>query len=135
MQELGFANMCLAFAGDGPRGRSRVMIKLWKILVPAIFRRSELLSRSRHPTFSPHLLPAFTLQGREPRVTRASLALNINLPISSASTTTNTMADQSAAWPIADQALSQEILDLVQQASHYRQLKKGANEGKSMHIL
>ena len=25
---------------------------------------------------------------------------------------------------IADQALSQEILDLVQQASHYRQLKK-----------
>ncbi|KXL50884.1 hypothetical protein M433DRAFT_7453 [Acidomyces richmondensis BFW] len=38
------------------------------------------------------------------------------------------MTDQSAAWPIADQALSQEILDLVQQASHYRQLKKGANE-------
>ncbi|KAF2251108.1 L30e-like protein [Trematosphaeria pertusa] len=36
--------------------------------------------------------------------------------------------DQSAAWPQADQALSQEILDLVQQASHYRQLKKGANE-------
>lgn len=38
------------------------------------------------------------------------------------------MADQSAAWPVADAALSQEILDLVQQASHYRQLKKGANE-------
>ncbi|MCJ1438250.1 RNA binding protein snu13 [Xylographa pallens] len=39
------------------------------------------------------------------------------------------MADQvSAAWPIADQALTQTILDLVQQASHYRQLKKGANE-------
>ena len=35
---------------------------------------------------------------------------------------------QSAAWPLADQALSQEILDLIQQASHYRQLKKGANE-------
>lgn len=33
-----------------------------------------------------------------------------------------------AAWPVADGALSQEILDLVQQASHYRQLKKGANE-------
>ncbi|KAI9835068.1 MAG: RNA binding protein snu13 [Sarea resinae] len=32
------------------------------------------------------------------------------------------------AWPVADQALSQEILDLVQQASHFRQLKKGANE-------
>ncbi|KAJ9618629.1 RNA binding protein snu13 [Taxawa tesnikishii (nom. ined.)] len=36
--------------------------------------------------------------------------------------------DSSAAWPVADQALTQEILDLVQQASHYRQLKKGANE-------
>ncbi|KAF2140503.1 uncharacterized protein K452DRAFT_288591 [Aplosporella prunicola CBS 121167] len=36
--------------------------------------------------------------------------------------------DTSAAWPIADAGLSQEILDLVQQASHYRQLKKGANE-------
>ncbi|MCJ1224566.1 RNA binding protein snu13 [Toensbergia leucococca] len=39
------------------------------------------------------------------------------------------MADgQSAAWPIADSALTQEILDLIQQASHFRQLKKGANE-------
>jgi U4/U6 small nuclear ribonucleoprotein SNU13 len=39
-------------------------------------------------------------------------------------------ADQntSAAWPLADAQLSQELLDLVQQASHYRQLKKGANE-------
>ncbi|ETN42104.1 ribonucleoprotein-associated protein [Cyphellophora europaea CBS 101466] len=39
------------------------------------------------------------------------------------------MADNpSAAWPIADEALSQKILDIVQQASNYRQLKKGANE-------
>ncbi|KAF1350775.1 putative 13 kDa ribonucleo protein-associated protein, partial [Delphinella strobiligena] len=36
--------------------------------------------------------------------------------------------DANAAWPVADAAMSQEILDLVQQASHYRQLKKGANE-------
>ena len=36
--------------------------------------------------------------------------------------------NETAAWPIADPALAQEILDLVQQASHYRQLKKGANE-------
>jgi hypothetical protein len=35
------------------------------------------------------------------------------------------------AWPLADEALTQNILDLVQQASHYRQLKKGANEGMS----
>ena len=36
--------------------------------------------------------------------------------------------DTSAAWPIADEALAQSLLDLVQQAAHYRQLKKGANE-------
>jgi len=39
------------------------------------------------------------------------------------------MADNpSAAWPLADEALAQKILDAVQQAAHYRQLKKGANE-------
>ncbi|KAK2764459.1 RNA binding protein snu13 [Arachnomyces sp. PD_36] len=38
------------------------------------------------------------------------------------------MTDQSAAWPVADEALTQQILDIVQQASHYRQLRKGANE-------
>ena len=38
------------------------------------------------------------------------------------------MFAESAAWPMADQALSQEILDLVQQASQNRQLKKGTNE-------
>ncbi|GAT24114.1 snRNP and snoRNP protein [Aspergillus luchuensis] len=32
------------------------------------------------------------------------------------------------AWPLADEALTQNLLDLVQQAGHYRQLKKGANE-------
>lgn len=41
----------------------------------------------------------------------------------------DTMSGQndSAAWPKAeDPALVQELLDCVQQASHYRQLKKGA---------
>lgn len=28
------------------------------------------------------------------------------------------------AWPLADEALTQNILDLVQQAGNYRQLKK-----------
>ncbi|KAK2761591.1 RNA binding protein snu13 [Arachnomyces sp. PD_36] len=36
--------------------------------------------------------------------------------------------DSSAAWPVADEALSQSLLDLVQQASHYQQVRKGANE-------
>ncbi|KAJ9647706.1 RNA binding protein snu13 [Knufia peltigerae] len=40
-----------------------------------------------------------------------------------------TFSDSRAAWPIADGQLAQLTLDLVQQASHYRQLKKGANEG------
>lgn len=33
------------------------------------------------------------------------------------------------AFPLADAQLSNKIIDLVQQASHYKQLKKGANEG------
>ncbi|KAI8615679.1 putative SNU13-component of the U4/U6.U5 snRNP [Chytriomyces sp. MP71] len=34
----------------------------------------------------------------------------------------------SKAYPLADAQLTNKILDLVQQASHYKQLKKGANE-------
>ena len=33
------------------------------------------------------------------------------------------------AYPLADATLTKSILDLVQQASVYKQLKKGANEG------
>jgi len=36
--------------------------------------------------------------------------------------------DATAAWPLADERTTQRLLDLVQQASHYHQLKKGANE-------
>ncbi|KAF8522580.1 snRNP subunit [Hysterangium stoloniferum] len=36
--------------------------------------------------------------------------------------------DNPKAWPLAGAALTNTILDLVQQASHYKQLKKGANE-------
>ena len=32
------------------------------------------------------------------------------------------------AYPLADTALSQKLLDIVQQAYNYKQLKKGANE-------
>ncbi|GFO38239.1 nhp2-like protein 1 [Plakobranchus ocellatus] len=34
----------------------------------------------------------------------------------------------SKAYPLADHQLTEQILELVQQASNYRQLKKGANE-------
>jgi U4/U6 small nuclear ribonucleoprotein SNU13 len=33
------------------------------------------------------------------------------------------------AYPLADSQLTMTILDLVQQAANYKQLKKGANEG------
>lgn len=42
------------------------------------------------------------------------------------------------AYPLADEDLNKHILDLVQQAMNYKQLKKGANEGmlrKSLIIL
>ncbi|KAK6339162.1 RNA binding protein snu13 [Orbilia javanica] len=32
------------------------------------------------------------------------------------------------AFPLADAALTQQVLDIIQQANNYRQLKKGANE-------
>jgi len=36
------------------------------------------------------------------------------------------------AYPLADAQLTITILDLVQQAANYKQLKKGANEGFSL---
>ncbi|KAH8827038.1 50S ribosomal protein L30e-like protein [Flagelloscypha sp. PMI_526] len=39
------------------------------------------------------------------------------------------MADaRGKAWPLADPTLTNQILELVQQAGQYKQLKKGANE-------
>ena len=35
------------------------------------------------------------------------------------------------AYPLADEELNKQILDLAQQALNYKQLKKGANEGKT----
>lgn len=34
------------------------------------------------------------------------------------------------AYPLADATFSKTILDLVQQAANYKQVRKGANEGK-----
>lgn len=36
------------------------------------------------------------------------------------------------AYPLADATLTKTILDLVQQASNYKQLRKGANEGEGI---
>lgn len=39
------------------------------------------------------------------------------------------------AYPLADAQLTITILDLVQQAANYKQLKKGANEGTPFFIF
>ena len=39
-----------------------------------------------------------------------------------------TVAINPKAFPLADPQLTNKILDLAQQATHYKQLKKGANE-------
>ena len=39
------------------------------------------------------------------------------------------------AYPLADSALTQKILELVQQALNYQQLRKGANEGNLCQLL
>ena len=39
------------------------------------------------------------------------------------------------AYPLADETLNKTILDLVQQAHNYKQLKKGANEGKAFFVF
>lgn len=39
------------------------------------------------------------------------------------------------AYPLADATLTKTILDLVQQASNYKQLRKGANEGKGVNFI
>lgn len=38
------------------------------------------------------------------------------------------------AYPLADATLTKTILDLVQQASNYKQLRKGANEGNKIFL-
>ncbi|KAJ3492142.1 hypothetical protein NLI96_g223 [Meripilus lineatus] len=38
-------------------------------------------------------------------------------------------ASRAKAWPLADAQLNDQILDLVEKATQYKQLKKGANEG------
>lgn len=39
------------------------------------------------------------------------------------------------AYPLADSQLTITILDLVQQAANYKQLKKGANEGGLLSVF
>lgn len=47
--------------------------------------------------------------------------------------TTNDSA--SKAFPLATEEMNGVLLDLVQQAGNYKQLKKGANEGISSHYF
>lgn len=67
-------------------------------------------------------------QRKEPFAVRSLekyLIIFTNISVNTCTVVHIAMADNpSAAWPVADEALSQKILDTIQQASHYRQLKK-----------
>lgn len=60
-----------------------------------------------------------------------SRKINLSFAVSLISNVIWNMANEGVnpkAYPLADTALSQKLLDLVQQAMNYKQLKKGANE-------
>ena len=81
----------------------------------AASQRSEPSNRKSPTDISKDPKPAI------PKAQDTSTTPTYSIPI------IKTMADANdAAWPKADPALAQELLDLVQQAGHYRQLKKGA---------
>src|SRR3569833_1602342 len=42
--------------------------------------------------------------------------------------------ESATAWPLADPLLQQDLLDLVQSAGHYRQLKKGYEDRLTISI-
>ncbi|PNY24768.1 kinetochore protein NDC80, partial [Tolypocladium capitatum] len=73
------------------------------------------LHRLHHPSPSRHLTTSLSTHGREPLPGEPTVSHIA-------------MAEENAAWPLADATLTQEILDLLQSATHLRQAKKGANE-------
>ena len=60
--------------------------------------------------------------------TKSNKLLPTHQPTESLQLNAMTAAPNPKAFPLADTQLSNKIVDLVQQASHYKQLKKGANE-------
>lgn len=56
-----------------------------------------------------------------------SSALSLST-LSFSSSSLQSASNTSKAYPLADQQLTNSILELVQQANNYKQLKKGANE-------
>lgn len=57
-----------------------------------------------------------------------STSVNPKSESSKSSQSSSGSAVNAKAYPLANNELSNRILDLVQQASHYKQLRKGANE-------
>lgn len=58
----------------------------------------------------------------------AAPALNFSDPTQASALVMTSSTINPKAFPLADPNLTNQILDLVQQASHYKQLRKGANE-------
>ena len=91
------------------------------------FRRktSHLTSSSQQPTTTQHHRPD-----------RPSLSFYCTYYIATTSShqrKSKTMSEK--AFPLADADLTIALLDLIQQATNYKQTKKGANEGKTMKKL
>jgi hypothetical protein len=76
---------------------------------------------------------------RTPRATRAATPRIADTPVRAQSAGAGAAAGGAGAasgvnpkaYPLADAALTVSILDLVQQATNFKQLKKGANEGEN----
>ncbi|XP_058206847.1 uncharacterized protein LOC131320233 isoform X1 [Rhododendron vialii] len=71
------------------------------------------------------------LTGQNPSLSLSLFSLSLSLSLSSLKIKQQTMTGEAVnpkAYPLADAQLTITILDLVQQAANYKQLKKGANE-------
>ena len=99
--------------------------------IPALTIRSSVEEEESSKPLSPSLLPLFGT--RHVRVASHALLTLSSQRSDWTLSLDRTMASASEvnpkAYPLASGDLTQTILDLVQQATSYKQLRKGANEG------
>ncbi|CDP10396.1 unnamed protein product [Coffea canephora] len=116
-------------------------VRIWKVLL-TLFLFPGFLKPYKNRFFQPGLLPfrsalsSIGPPGLKPQYQShpsQNPSLPTSLPLSSQeqSTPPATMTGEAVnpkAYPLADSQMTITILDLVQQAANYKQLKKGANE-------
>lgn len=82
-----------------------------------------------HLRKSPDSITGFTLaDSSKPHLVHYDLCSSLTIKMAEIEVQTAEVDKSSKAYPLAPPALSTTILDLVQQAANYKQLKKGANE-------